>query len=281
MGNENLDTNNEATETQATDNQSAPETGADQTQGASQQSGQQQSGQKSGTSSETEKPEFSDPNMQARFTQRMTELKQREKEYNDALKKAQSFDAIRNNPELVEAIRKFIESKNAPKKVEMPQIDETTFLEATTDPAKFAKLLDERAKILAEQMFAEKIKPIEERLGLTVSTIQEQRNSAIVSEFAANHPDFWDLDNDGKGSIEGYLKALEGTQMSLEQKLEMAYKLAKSESVDKVATQKAHQIVTNKKTASGEKGSSDAGTKKVDNRNWEKLLEEEAEKIKW
>ena len=279
MENENIDTGSEGTENQ---------TGLEQT-GTENQGGEHSEEQNTGTeetTGKTGKPKFTDKNMQAQFTKRMTEFKQKEKEwetkFSESEKDANLARTIRSNPGLVAAIKNYVEGLNKPQKKELPVIDNDTFLEATTNPVKFQKLLDERARLIAEQMISEKLPALEERLNANTAKFQDQERISAINSFAAEHEDFWTLDNDGKGPIEGYLRELQPFNMPMELKIKIAYDRAKAGSVDRQVKDKAHGIVEKKKAASTEKGGTDnSGYKKKDTRSVDQVLQDAANALKW
>ncbi len=279
MENENIDTGSEGTENQ---------TGLEHT-GTENQGDEHTEEQNTGneeTTGKTGKPTFADKNMQAQFTKRMTELKQKEQEWQSKLseseKDAQLARAIRSNPGLVAAIRGYIENLNKPQKKELPVIDNDMFLEATTNPAKFQSLVDERARLIAEQMISEKLPQLEEKLNANTAKFQEQERISAINNFAAEHEDFWTLDNDGKGPIENYLRELQPYNMPMDMKIKIAYDRAKAGSVDRQVKEKAHGIIEKKKAASTEKGGTDnSGYKKKDTRSVDQVLQDAANALKW
>ena len=199
-----------------------------------------------------EKPEFSDPNMQAKFTQRMQELSEKQKEFDAHKQKLEAYEWISSQPELVKAIKDH-HARSTGELKEDTDVSDEEFTQASLDKSSFQKLVDKRAEAAAERKYGSVIKEL--RQGFT-SIKSEQ----AISDFANStdtqgnkaYPDFWKLDEEGK--IEPILRALDGSKMSIQKKLEMAYREASYPSLRENALRAAHKTVDVKRQAIGEKG---------------------------
>lgn len=204
------------------------------------------------TTSETgeEKPEFSDENMQKRFTQKMQELSEKEKKISGEAShlndKAKAFDILSANQNFREWYKDYKQNTN---KQSVPDITEEEWLSASQDKAKFQELLDKRVKLQRDPE-VDNLKKDVNLIKLTsdidrFANAENEKNELV-------HPDFWELDD--KNLIEPYLSAFKSIPISGAQKLEWAWKLARHDTRDKDAVIKAHKLVEEKKKASGDKG---------------------------
>lgn len=220
-----------------------------------------------GTSTETAvKPEFSDPNMHAKFTQRMQELAAKEKEFNEKLKgyesKVSAFDKIAQDSKASQLLREYYEAKNAPPKP--TELSQEEFLEISTDPKKFQSYLQNTAKELAKQMLNEQLGPISKDVGSFKEQIAQQKLEQEVSNFAMlkdsagklAYPDFYDHADEITVVLE---KLAPVTNLTSEQKMEMAYKLVKYPKSQQSVVAEAHKIIEKKKIATGDRGGTGNG----------------------
>lgn len=197
-----------------------------------------------------EKPEFSDENMQKRFTQKMQELSEKEKKIEGILThandKAKAFDVLATNPDF----RKWYEDYKLKSSGQVtPNITDEEWVEATQDKAKFQELIDKRVKVQKDPELTTLKRDVSlMKLATDIDNFanSENENHELL------HPDFWQLDE--KGLIEPYLAAFKSMPVSGAQKIEWAWKLARHDTRDSDAITKAHKLVEEKKNASGEKG---------------------------
>jgi hypothetical protein len=203
---------------------------------------------------EEAKPEFSDPNMQAKFTQRMQELSEKEKSYQEGLRKSQAYDELLKNQEVVSYLRKVYLGQEEKK----DEISDDDFLAVTSDKNKFNEFL----KNTVQQVLEERTRPLETKVKEMSAELQESRIIQDIDDFAnakdnsgnSLHADFDELNEAGK--IQPYLVKFAGSRLPELEKIEMAYKLAKAENITQEVAKKAHDIVQQKKQAIGERGNS-------------------------
>jgi len=203
-------------------------------------------------------PEFSDPNMQARFTERMTELKRQEDEFNANKSgfetKSQAFDRLAQIPEF----RKWYKEYSGNGKTEEPEpvLSDEAFYEITQDKDKLIQFIGQQAEKKVQKLIQPRLESMEKKY-------DTDRFAGEIDAFASSpgHEDFWDLDQAGK--IKPILKMFGGLKVSALEKLDMAYKLSKYPDIQKEAIVKAHQRAEEKKQLSGDKGvSNEAAIKK-------------------
>lgn len=208
--------------------------------------------QETSQSDQEEKPEFSDENMQARFTERMTELKQKEKEYNDKLgqfeTKAKAFETLARN-------EKFINWYNEQRKQDTgpAPISDEQWNQAVSDKTKFQELLDSRSEAKAKQLYELQIRELNQRMDQE-DLVRDIERFATAQDDQGNllYPDFLKLDKENK--IEPYLSALQNVNAPQLQKIEWAYILAKYPQVKNDAIAEAHALAEKKKQSSSEPG---------------------------
>jgi len=203
------------------------------------------------------KPEFSDPNMQKKFTQKMQELSEQKKMYESAEQKAKAYDELISNEKVVKYLRQEYLGEKA-EALKNDEITEDEFVDLTSDKKKFNEYLKKNV----QQILSEHTKPLESQVKAMNAELREAKLMQDISDFGDAkdengnllHPDFDTFAADKK--IDPYLMKLRGSNMSELEKLELAYKLVKSENMPQEITKKAHNIVQQKKQAIGEKGNS-------------------------
>jgi hypothetical protein len=257
---ENLET---ATTTESNNQgNSAPATGTVVEQVAQEQTTAPQKTETAGTTTETaEKPEFSDPNMQKRFTEKMQEISAQKTDYETKIKsyesKVSAFDRLEKDPAVVKLIKDYYESKRQPAKA--ADLSDTDFLEITTNPKKFQEYLTKQATELAQRMLEERLGPVTQDVNTFKEEMATQKLSQDIDNFANSkdgqgkslYPDFYKLSD----QITPYLEKFQPIkELSNEQKLEMAYKLVKFPDQKKEVVAQAHKLIDSKKTATGDRG---------------------------
>jgi hypothetical protein len=208
-------------------------------------------------------PEFKDENMQARFTQRMTEFKQKENEFNERLSnsetKAKAFDNLTKMDKFLVWYNKELRGQ----KEEEFEISDQEYnqIMIDQDPTKLKEIINRGVQIGTKKALGSKMNEIERE----VLSIKQTRS---IDDFANEHKDFWELDDQGK--IEPYLLKFANANMSMEEKLSLAHRLAKSENLDKQIAEKAYNHAEDKKKLSTDKGrSSDSViSKNTKPKNW-------------
>lgn len=246
----------------------------------------EQKPESSATTSQTAKPEFADPNMNARFTQKMQELSTREAEYKKGLQKIQAFEALEKNPKFIEwATEHYGEKK--PAKPVLPEITDEQFVEATTNPAKFRETIVSLSTTIAKAMLDEQLAPYKKDIEAIKADHATKALEQDIDDFANSkdasgkplYPDFWSY----SPQVQGYLEKFQNMPMTNPEKLELAYKLAKYPNMVQETIAKAHNLVNTKKLATTEKGGiSNANVKKVDkNMSLNDFIDKAADEIKW
>jgi len=235
--------------TESTDNQG--DSATEETTATETQEVKETEETKEGATTETEKPEFEDKNMQSKFTQRMQELSEKEKTYASGTQKAQAFEQLRNDPEAWKMIVDLYNQRSGKSQKDEP-ITQDDLDNATTDPKSFETLVDKRARALLTPM-QQKVLQLEER-DRQRSQLQDIDDFANAKDDKGNlrHPNFWDEGVQTK--IKANLQALKGSQYSGLQQVEIAHTMATRGTLEKNAIDKAHSIVNQKKAAVGEKG---------------------------
>lgn len=239
------------------DNQTAP---VEQQTGEPQQTtpAQTQETAQPATSGATEeKQEFSDPNMQARFTERMTELKEKERILDENSKKLEAYDQLTKNPDFLKWYSDRLQAEQQSQKTEatIPEISEDEWNKAVVDKNEFQKVVLNQAK----QLVQKEVIPLVQELQMQNQKQALERDidlyaDAVDASGNKLHPDFDEVLDSGK--LDPYIKALQGSKLSGIDIVDAAYKLAKSENLSKQITEKAHNIVETKKAAIGDKGQS-------------------------
>jgi hypothetical protein len=227
-----------------------------------------------------ETPEFADKNMQAQFTKRMQEISAKEKELESAAVDGKKYNELIRNPRFVSYFKAL--KDDVPAEPEKFSITEDEWAQAQVDKDKYAELVMKAADF---RLKGER-KPLEERLSRTENALAEERLMRDITDFEEakddksgqlTHPDFGKLFDAGK--IEPYIKMLDGSKISNIEKLELGYRLAKSENIDAQITAKAHQAVAVKKQATGDKGSSaDMPSKSMKKMSMREYMEAEVQK---
>jgi len=204
-----------------------------------------------------EKPEFKDENMQSRFTERMTELAEREKKL-DARdsegevrnKQAEAFKVLSRMPKFRDFYEKELRGEEQAKPLE---ITDEEYSQAQLDAGKMKDLIAKVASHQAENMVVPRIQVLEEELRVSKQAQDIEDFANAKDEQGQNpHSDFWDLDKQGK--IEPFLELLQPLDVPGVQKVEMAYILAKYPTVKQEALIEAHKRAEEKKGASTDKG---------------------------
>jgi hypothetical protein len=271
-------------ETTVSNNNAAPEQPETAQQPAEKPVVEAQKSETSGQVAETAKPEFQDPNMQARFTQRMQEFAKKEQEYNAALTKAKAFERILQDKEAVSYLQQ--KYMPQPQKVQLPEITEEQFLEATTNPQKFKETIVNYSKNIVENMLQEKLQPYAEQINRLMSSDATKALEQDIDDFAnskdskgnALYPDFWNYTSD----IQQYLEKFQSVPLSNQEKLDTAYRLAKYPHLQKETIEKAHNMIAVKKAASMEKGGTSGNASRLNKSlPLSDYIEAAANEIKW
>ncbi|KKM73124.1 hypothetical protein LCGC14_1413700, partial [marine sediment metagenome] len=211
-----------------------------------------------GATEETgDKAEFSDPNMQAKFTQRMQEFSEKEKGFTAGKQKQDSFDLLMSDSSMREHILKWDRQRTGQEEPEpevMESISDDEFNLASTDKNAFQTMIDGRSRQVAEKTFMPMIKQLQTKM-------QTMRSEQDIDDFVNAkddegkplHPDFWELDKAGK--IEPHLKKFRNSNMSGSEMIDTAYKMAKYSGLKAEAVSEANSGIAAKKQAIGDKGS--------------------------
>lgn len=222
-----------------------------------------------GTSEATaeEKPEFPDSNMQARFTQRMTELKEMENKLKESESKIKAFEFLANDPKFRQWYDTSYKQPQQPEQFQPPELTDDEFYAATTSREAMQQILDRQIEARLKYLMDHDIKPELQKTQqqLEQRALQEKQKEVElgIQEFAASvdeagqplYPDFWALDEQGLIEPELALLAhIPEKVLSTEDKLKRAYQLAKYPQMGKQAVAQAHDLVSAKKRAVGEKG---------------------------
>jgi hypothetical protein len=201
-----------------------------------------------------QKPEFSDANMQKRFTERMTELKQKEDLYTSGLQKAETYDKLVKDPEFLKWYSGKLEAQQKQKEPDaIPQLSDEEWAQAVTDKNEFQKVVLNQARSMVQREVMPVLQELQQKA--TVSALERDIDTfadAVGDDGKPMHADFDDLLESGK--IQPFIQALQGTKMSGVEIVDAAYKLATYEAAKNNATEKAHNIVATKKAAIGDRG---------------------------
>lgn len=207
-----------------------------------------------------EKPEFADPNMQARFTQRMTEIKASES-------KIKAFDFLAKDPKFLDWYQNSYKQPQQPEQFQSPEVSDEEFYAATTSREAMQQLLTKQISSAISYLTENNIKPqiqeIKQQFEQREQSFKLKEVEQEIQDFASTtdeagekmYPDFWELDE--KGLIEPQLAVLAHVPENVlpaREKLKLAYQLAKYPQMGKQAVAKAHDIVSAKKKAVGERG---------------------------
>jgi hypothetical protein len=224
------------------------------------------SGANDDTAAQKKAPDFQDPNMQARFTQKMQELSALEKKYKETEQKAGYYEALRNDSGAIAALKKYyaeLEGVNdqSGKAQQDPVITQDAMLSALESPEKFQGLVSQIAESIAER----KIRALHSDVKASKAQLQEMALMQSLDDFANArddkgnlvHADYETLEKSGK--IAEYMKQV-SPAIPAQQRIALAYRLAKSENYDNDVLAKAHRIVEDKKRAVGDKGTGTGAT---------------------
>jgi hypothetical protein len=226
------------------------------------------------STTETEKPEFQDPNMQKKFTQRMQEFSAKEKEFTESKAqldiKARAFENLAANPKFVDWYRKELQPAIQGNQVD---VSDQEFFDATQDKGKFMSLVDKVAEARGKQTFEPKFNALKQEF----NSMQTANDISLFAD-AEGHDDFWELDSQGK--IEPILSALRNADMTNMEKIDMAWKMARHDTAIASAKQQRTTRATEKLNASGEKGTSmDVSTENVKAKNMREFFEKKAKEL--
>ena len=208
-----------------------------------------------GAPSKTEgEPEFKDKDMQAKFTQKMQELSEKEKNLSVYERKAKAFDDLRENPDFVNWFKQYVNL--AQRETEIPEVSDEEFEAASTDKKAFQNLVNRQGEAVAKKHLTPFISKINELESKVINMENEQDIDDFANQVDKDgnliHPDFWELDE--KGLIEPELIKLRKANMTGLEKVDYAYMKAKFPNLKAEAIQNAHKAVQAKRKASGETG---------------------------
>jgi hypothetical protein len=217
-----------------------------------------------GATTETEKPEFSDPNMQKQYTKRMQEISEKEKTYERGLQKAQAWEQLMSDPEASKMVIDLFQRRQSgatqDEPVEPVTEQDIDRIIDNRDTKALEGLVDKRAVGLAKKEFM----PVIQKLQAKIQNLQGKQDSMLMeqdlTDFAnakddkgsLKHPDFWDEGVQSK--MKAHLSRLKGSGMSGLEQVDTAYLLSTRSNLERKAIEKAHATVASKKAAVGEKG---------------------------
>jgi len=257
-----------ADETQDTDNQgdsdqqdenAENQNESDKGENESEDGATSKTDEEGGEKSEDEKPEFSDENMQKKFTQRMQELSEKEKDYNEKLEGYEKMHTlikrIDSDPELVSAIRKKLGGgKAADEDTEYNPTDEEILL-AQNDAGKMKELISKVAQSAAQKAAKEAVAPVSSQVG----DVRFENQIAAYADEEGNE-DFdklWD-----SGILKGQLMLVKQQNPRLDrmEQVKKAHEASRKlinsikDVSDRDASEKAQGKIKDKKDASVPKG---------------------------
>ena len=189
-------------------------------------------------------PSILPPELRSRYE---ATLAAREKEisskyagYDEAMTAKQQLTALTQHP----AFRQWYAEQQNPqpkaqeKAAPEPELSPEKHVEIISDPKAMQSYINDLVERRANQLVMPEVQKTREQVQL-----MDKRQE--IERFASAHPDFWDLDKQGK--LEPVLRKYNSIS------IEDAYKLAKFDTLKKEAISEAHGIVSQKKQASVER----------------------------
>lgn len=161
-------------------------------------------------------------------------------DYDQAKQSAQQLQALTQHP----AFRQWYAEQQNPQpkpqqeKAPEPELSPEKYAELLSDPKAFQSYINQAVEQRAQQLVMPEVQKTRDQVQL-----MDKRQE--IERFAAQHPDFWELDKQGK--LEPVLRRYGNLS------IEDAYKLARYDSLKKEAINEAHGVVSQKRQASVER----------------------------